>query len=472
MIKYSLVLIHFFGLYFAGLFTEPMVNVTALLPTALASGEKTLVTVSIEKSGTSGFAKLELVLPYGLVATPSETNGASFTFSSQKAKFIWMALPEEDAFTVSYYLEALPDANGQLEVSGIFSYIKENQRVDFNIAPRSVLVTPSQSLATNIAETETGSEAASGNPRVPLLPDNAVGCSRLIEKISETEFVVKLSVNQNNIHGFAKILETLPLNCKAEKLSDGGAVVTADEQTIKFVWFDIPQQPTIEVSYRMNCVLPIEGQPSINGKLSYIYNSAPAEMAVTNKGMQVVGDMAQVTPAEEPLEVPARTAEVPSQPVKPAEAPTQPAQPVKPVEITNEITTEIADNAVRNAEIPASPVKVLEPAKETRPAPTSIPAPETGITYKVQILAAHRVVGKTYFSSVHRYSEKFDIENHDGWVKYTTGKYSDYKQARDTRERLRSSYETLPGPFVTAYNDGERITVQEALLISKQQWYQ
>jgi hypothetical protein len=469
MIKYSLVLIHFVGLYFAGLFTEPTVNVTALLPTALASGEKTLVSVSIEKSGTSGFAKLELVLPYGLVATPSETNGASFTFSSQKAKFIWMALPEEDAFTVSYYLEALPDANGQLEVSGIFSYIKENQRADFNITPRSVLVTPSQSLATNIAETETGAEGASGNQLVPLLPDNAVGCSRLIEKISDTEFVVKLSVNQNNIHGFAKILETLPLNCKAEKLSDGGAVVTADEQTIKFVWFDIPQQPNIEVSYRMNCVLPIEGQPSINGKMSYIDNSAPAEMVVTNKGMVVVGDMAQVPPAEEPREEPARAAEVPSQPVKPAETP---AQVVKPAEIANEISTEIADNAVRNAEIPTPPVKILEPAKETRPAPTSIPAPESGITYKVQILAAHRVVGKTYFSSVHRYSEKFDIENHDGWVKYTTGKYSDYKQARDTRERLRSYYETLPGPFVTAYNDGERITVQEALLISKQQWYQ
>lgn len=465
MIKYSLVLIHFVGLYFASLFTEPTVNVTAALPTALASGEKTLVTVAIEKSGTSGFAKFELMLPYGLVATPSETNGASFTFSSQKAKFIWMALPEEDAFTISYYLEALPDANGQLEVTGIFSYIKDNQRVDFNIPPRTILVTPSQSLASNIAENETSPEESSGTQRVPLLPDNAVGCSRVIEKISDTEFVVKLSVNQNNIHGFAKILETLPLNCKAEKLSDGGAVVTADEQTIKFVWFDIPQQPTIEVSYRMNCVLPIEGQPAINGKLSYIDNSAPAEMAVTNKGMLVVGDMAQVTPAEEPVEEPARAAEVPSQPVKPAEAP---AQPVKPAEIA----TEIADNAVRNAEIPAPPVKVLEPAKETRPAATSIPAPETGITYKVQILAAHRVVGKTYFSSVHRYSEKFDIENHDGWVKYTTGKYSDYKQARDTRERLRSSYETLPGPFVTAYNDGERITVQEALLISKQQWYQ
>jgi hypothetical protein len=111
-----------------------------------------------------------------------------------------------------------------------------------------------------------------------------------------------------------------------------------------------------------------------------------------------------------------------------------------------------------------------DPKTTPKPAITSVPDPENGVTYKVQILAGHKVVNKSYFNARHNYNENFGIENHEGWVKYTTGKFNEYKRARDERERLRDSYGTLPGPFVTAYNNGERITVQEALLISKQQW--
>jgi hypothetical protein len=49
--------------------------------------------------------------------------------------------------------------------------------------------------------------------------------------------------------------------------------------------------------------------------------------------------------------------------------------------------------------------------------------------------------------------------------------YTQYKDARDARVKITTESSKLPGPFVTAYNDGERITVQEALLISKQLWY-
>ncbi|HQW87742.1 MAG TPA: hypothetical protein PLH93_11170, partial [Flavobacteriales bacterium] len=109
----------------------------------------------------------------------------------------------------------------------------------------------------------------------------------------------------------------------------------------------------------------------------------------------------------------------------------------------------------------------------TRPAPSKgIPAPEKGIAYKVQITAAHREVGREYFAGRHRFNEPFSIERHEGWIKYTTGSYSQYREARDKRIALVAAGHELPGPFVTAYNNGERITVQEALMLSSQTWVQ
>ena len=73
------------------------------------------------------------------------------------------------------------------------------------------------------------------------------------------------------------------------------------------------------------------------------------------------------------------------------------------------------------------------------------------------------------FKNKYQFRGEIYLENHKGWYKYTTGNYDKYVMARDRREEIRDGYK-FRGPFVTAYNAGERITVQEALLITKQKW--
>ncbi len=97
-------------------------------------------------------------------------------------------------------------------------------------------------------------------------------------------------------------------------------------------------------------------------------------------------------------------------------------------------------------------------------------ASSDGIKYRVQIIAAHNTVSKRYVKKAFGYSGSFNIDNHDGWVKYTTDGYPKYEAARDKRNTL-TKYD-FDGPFVTAYNNGDRITVQEALMISSQSWMQ
>jgi hypothetical protein len=77
---------------------------------------------------------------------------------------------------------------------------------------------------------------------------------------------------------------------------------------------------------------------------------------------------------------------------------------------------------------------------------------------------------KSYFQK-RKIKEPVSTEMLQGWYKYTIGNYSEYIKARDKRNKV---WGTTPikDAFVTAYNSGQRITVQEALMISNQTWYQ
>ena len=97
--------------------------------------------------------------------------------------------------------------------------------------------------------------------------------------------------------------------------------------------------------------------------------------------------------------------------------------------------------------------------------------PET-VVEPVAKVEAHKEVGREYFSERHRLNGDFGIERHQGWIKYTTGRYERYAEARDQRQSYISAGHNFPGPFVTAYSNGERVMVQGALMISNQKWVQ
>lgn len=458
------------------------VSIENFVPDSIKPGEKTLVEVVINKSQIQGFAKMEILFPDGFVATPAETNGASFTFSEKKVRFVWMTLPTSESFTVSYYLECPSDFDGKYEVKGNFAYIKENERVDYAIPTKQLFVRPDQSIET-IAQNETPAanevvetEVNSASPSVDATSGSNLSkdfsCERVITKLSDTEYRVDVRVKNSNIKGFAKIVETCPNLSKTEKIQDAGATVTADKNSIKFVWFEIPNSPLIQVSYKFTLLSPTSNAPEVSGKIAFVENNNPKEIAIQTLS---VGEAYNEVIAnnEQPKKVvqenansndSSNTSSETSQKNDADQTKTTSTETVKQKE---DSTSSTASNSPKK-DTPKSDVKpaIAKPSPVTK----SI-EPEVGVSYRVQIMAAHRVVNKSYFKQRHGFSEDFNIENHEGWVKYTTGKFGEYKTARNERERLKSDYASLPGPFVTAYNNGDRITVQEALLISKQQWY-
>lgn len=490
-------LINFIGI----LLIDPLfladISITQNIPTTMTPGTEVRVTVTVNKAELGGFAKLQLDLPPGLTATAIETKGASFTFADQKAKFIWMALPSTPTFKVSYTLTADANVSGNLAIQGRLSYIEDNERKTFDL-PTSTIDFGAGGLAP-VAETTTteepsaqdlvsaGAGAPAGSTMMAVI-DNASGvapiqgaggvtATRTITPVTEKEMLVEVVVKKGDIRGFGKLQETIPQGFTALEKTSSEAIFTAQDRIAKFVWLNLPASQDIKVVYKLRANERPEGEYSIDGEFGYLLNDetqkavlGTSKFFVGPKALEVLANQASnMDPMANPdAELAKRQAEEAAKreaeaAAKKAEAAAQEAQASAAAK---------KEEADRRAQEQAMATKQnTKPATEPKKV-TSIPAPENGVVYKVQICAGHREVGKSYFSARHRYTGTFNVERHQGWIKYVTGRFGSYAEARDQRVAYNAAGHNFPGPFVTAYNNGDRITVQEALVLSNQKWVQ
>ena len=456
-------------------------NISQNIPPSLAPGSETRVTVTVDKGTLTGFAKLQIDLPPGLSATAIETKGASFTYADGKAKFIWMALPASPSFKVTYTLTADATVNGVQHINGRLSYIEDNERkthdmstsvVDFG-APGTVPVATTEVVPEEEVNNDLVS-AAGGAPTgttpiavidnaggtAPMQGAGGVGGSRTITPVNEKEMLVEVIVRKGDIRGFGKLQEVVPQGFTALEKSSSEAIFTVQDRIVKFVWLNLPATSEIKVVYKLRANERPEGEYTIDGEFGYLLNDETQKAVVGSSkffiGPKALEVLAQMQQANEPEKHPggADPIAVVTPPVK------HDAPPVKEKEQERTTTAHGTHDGATAGGATA------------RGTTDRIPAPEKGVTYKVQITAAHREVGKSYFKARHSYSGDFQIERHEGWIKYVTGGYTDYKSARDQRVDYVSAGHNFPGPFVTAYNNGSRITVQEALVLAGQQWVQ
>ena len=474
MLKF-ITLFNLAGLFLFRAFFLTDVMITHETPSTMQAGTEVKVTVTIDKGQLSGFAKLQIDLPEGLSASAIETKGASFTFADGKLKFIWMALPSQPQFKVSYTLSAGANASGSLPVNGKFSYIEDNERKteelpsttitisggavaqDHSTAPNlsnqnqapenTVALQPVMDNSNDLSSAGAGAPATNATIVMPIAgvaPQQGAGDitgTRSISAITEHEMLVEVTVNKGAIRGFGKLQEVIPVGFTALEKTSSEAIFTAQDRIVKFVWLNLPAANELKVVYKLREVTPSEAEHTVNGEFGYLLNDETQKAIVgsTNfytgpkamESQQMVATIPEVVPTPDPNKT-----------------------------VGSETTT---GNNTTNTTAQTQGKGTIA---------NRIPAPETGVTYKVQISAAHREVGAAYFAERHNYSGDFSIERHEGWIKYVTGRFGEYRSARDQRQAYVSGGNNFPGPFVTAYNNGDRVTVQEALMISNQKWAQ
>ena len=239
---------------------------------------------------------------------------------------------------------------------------------------------------------------------------------RMATKKDDNTAEVSISVQHTPPGSFVKITEYIPSACTCEVLDPAGASLRKEDNAQVFLWFQTPSSSSLTPRYNLRCATGVQNL-AFDGQL---------EVAL---GTQT--DLLHIAGVEWRLESPSPT---------------------------------------ESLELFMSPdsTSVASPyAATTHLIPEATATP--GLDFAVQLLANHRDIEGDEMMATVGYRGAFQTTRHEGWHKHLTLPVRTYREAHSLRSDIWS--ETNAGDaFVTASLEGERITVQEALLLSNQTW--
>lgn len=485
MVKYFVLLFNMLGVLLLNLLSGEVI-ITTNIPQEVTAGSDFIVEVTIQKGDLVSFARFQQELPLGMTATSGVTENADFKFKDQKAKFLWLRLPEKEEFTVSYNVHVDETVEGSIEILGQFSYIDKNERKTVNVQAVNILVKPAAILAEVPEETDEQQEVVDETPVEEIVPEQytaeGITCTRQQPQVDPAtgEIIVNILVDKGSMSSFAKIEEQVPEGFTAVNVESMDGIFTFIDNTAKFLWMNLPSDEKYVVTYKL---IPDAGKTIedllLTGNFSYIKDGQTQSVQVPQKDLDLseyLGSDAlladETTTGEDSVgadEIIAQT-EMVEEIAEVAIETVEPSIEELVGDVQEEVTEEIVEETPVVAEVTEQVAETV--IEEEEPQLVSIPSPESGVSYRIQICALQKYRKPIYFNKKRIFNIKNEVqlEAHDGWNKYTVGSFGEYKSARDHRVQI---WETTPikGAFVSAYNNGNRITVQEALMIANQKWY-
>lgn len=116
-------------------------NITCIRqkPYKTTTGNEFIVRLLIYKKDMNKFAKIEEQIPEGFEAKSIDSKEGIFTYKDGLVKFVWMNLPPEQAFVISYRLIPLTSkATSEIPIKGQLSYIDEGRNILIDIVQKDM----------------------------------------------------------------------------------------------------------------------------------------------------------------------------------------------------------------------------------------------------------------------------------------------------------------------------------------------
>ena len=430
------------------------VTLNVQTPAEVTAGTEFEVTVSINKGDLESFSRLQQNLPAGLMASAYRSSNADFSFDEKRVRFIWLRLPHEQDIQLVYKIRVDERLKGTFNIDSKFSYIDDNERKSVSSISNPIVILPSPDIDPElIVDIEDFEDNV-----IPYIQQGSAESQMLcvrqrpIKDQSEGGYIVNLFVNKEARQKFAKIEESVPPGYKAETIDSRESIFTFKKGTAKFLWMNLPSDPYFLVSYKLVPTTASASEPLLSGKFSFLEGEKTVSLDIKQTDM----DLASVGADQIPELI--RSASTP----RLAEATITEEQVVKTVTEPEQVAEEKPPDR-----------EVKQPRNQTRePAGNKayMLEPEEGIYYRVQLAAGHKSVDIRNYFKKYNLDKEVRTEFHEGWHKYSIGSFPVYKEARDYRVHIWNTT-VIDDAFVSAYNNGQRITVQEALMIANQQWY-
>lgn len=432
-------------------------------PESANAGDEFLVEIIINKGDIEGFARFQQDLPVGFTAIPKQTANGNFVFENQKIKIQWMSVPFEQQITISYAIQVAPTVSGDFNFAGKFSYILNNGVQTASLSPATITIIGDETAAGTAA-------SASTTYQYQNVSLKNIDCIRQKPYLNESnEVIVNLLINKGELKQFGKIQEQIPRGYIAKSIRSKNSIFTFKNSIIKFLWMEMPPEEQFVVSYMLVPEGEIPDQAFIiSGTFSYAENERTQTINIAERNVELANFQGDDLVAQNTE--PTTTEPTPTTTPVVAAVPTTTPVEVDPTPVT--LSPEPDPEPIAQT----TPIEQYTPTEtptnnynENIAAMTNMPQPEYGVAYRVQVAAGHKLVGKRYFKRLN-ITDDIQTEIHDGWHKYTVGNFNIYRDARDYRVYIWNNT-PIHDAFVAAYNNGMRITVQEALMIGNQKWY-
>jgi hypothetical protein len=423
--------------------SSPYADIKA--PSSVKAGEAFLVEVTISTNGETDFMRYSMELPDGWTAEKVETAGSSFKFEKQTVKFLWSRVGEVKELHISYRITPAATASGEFTMNCKLAHTVDN-------LPANIPLTP---LVVNVSSSTASTEKVV--PDSTAKPTAAISIIRTVPTEEVTDvFVVSLVVNKDDLTSFGKIEDTLPAGFTAKLIKADGADFKFENGVAKFSWFVLPAKHTLNIQYRVTIDPGVSGDQTIAGHFSYVENENGKLMPIKSSVIHV---KSPVVTKEEPIVTKEEPIVTKEEPIVTKEEPI----------VTKEEPIVTKEEPIVTKEEPI--VTKEEPiVTKEEPQNGNLKTGGQGVSYSVQIGAYVRMLPVSYFNQAFHFTGLVNAEQHNGLNKYVTGSFTSYEAAHDSRNNVRNT--GITDAFVIAYNNGKRITVQEALMITSQKWIQ
>ena len=457
MIKYFFILINSLTLFIFGLFqTDNSVTIKNNIPSNFIVGQEVAVEFRISKGIQTGFAKFQLELPDGISIIKKDEMNSIYSIQNGVAQWIWSEVPEDEELLIKLTLVASELGIGIKTFNSNYSFIEKNEKKVFNMLPLEASI--QNNLINNkvsvIKDTLTKAE-----------PNTSIDVVRLIsDGPNANEKTITIKIKKGDTKGFAKYSDEIDLNLNAKAIKTDGSSFSVSDGKIKFVWVDVPTKSELEVSYHID--LNNKNSNILKGEYSYLeknqskkYIVKPDSLVIGKLKDEINLQAVQKTEAAKSIVQETEANQLTSKKI------IEDSKSNLTVEKTSTLVSETPNLVKKEAiEVKTIPAKA-EIVKETPQIVNANP------NFVVQIGAFKNTkIVATVLIKKYRITDKIVDELHDGFSKFMVGNHNLYKEARKHRDIIKSKH-GVKDAFIAAYNVGKRITVQEALMVSKQSWF-